>query len=111
VPSAIVVVSNHPHHTQLDAIDSGMVLTGTGASEFKSKKQGTLHEAVEFRRRNEDFLAFWKSVQEHRNIPTTFDGSNPHLAFGEHPPSFQIGARYEVPAADGSDLLGDLRTS
>jgi hypothetical protein len=109
-PPAIVVVVNHPHHAQLDATDSvvGMVLTGSGGSEFKGKTQGTLHEAVEFRRRNEDFLAFWKSVQEHRNIPTTFDGSNPHLAFGEHPPSFRIGSRYEVPGADGSPVSATL---
>ena len=109
-PSAIVVVANHPHHAQLDATDSvvGLVLTGTGGSAFQGKKHGTLHEAVEFRRRNEDFLAFWKSVQEYRNIPTTFDGSNPHLAFGEHPPSFQIGARYEVPSPDGSLVSATL---
>jgi hypothetical protein len=110
VPSAIMVISNHPYHLQLDATDSvvGLVLAGTGSNEFKKPREGSLHQAVEFRRRNDDFLSFWKSVQEHRHIPTTFDGSNPHLAFGQHPPPFQIGSRYEVPGPDGSTVVATL---
>jgi hypothetical protein len=105
-PSAIAVVSNHPQHLQLDAenLGVGFLLTGTGASEFKGKKVGTLREAVEFQRRNADFLALWESIQKHREIPTTFDGSNPHLAFGEHPQRFLIGERMAVPGDDGATI-------
>jgi hypothetical protein len=110
-PAAIVVVMNHPHHLQLQVTDSvlGMMLTGTGASEFKGgKKEGTLHEAVQFRRRHTDFFALWQSVQEHRRIPTTFDGSNPHLAFEGHPPPYRVGATYEVPGPDGRPVAATL---
>jgi hypothetical protein len=110
-PSAIVVVMNHPHHLQLQVTDSvvGLLLTGTGASEFKRvKKEGTLHEAVKFKRRHADFLALWQSVQQHRRIPTTFDGSNPHLAFGEHPPPYQVGATYDVSGPDGRPVAATL---
>ena len=76
--------------------------------EFRSGLHGTLHDAIQFRERHADFLSLWKSIQQHRHIPMTFDGSNPHLAFGDHPPRLEIGAKYHIPSADGTSNVGIL---
>ena len=109
-PGAIVVITNHPHHLRLDATDSltGFASHGIGPTEFRSGLHGTLHDAIQFRERHADFLALWKSIQQHRHIPMTFDGSNPHLAFGDHPPRLEIGARYQIPGANGTPQVGIL---
>jgi hypothetical protein len=109
-PGAIVVITNHPHHLRLDATDSltGFASHGIGPTEFRSGLHGTLHDAIQFRERHADFLALWKSIRQHRHIPMTFDGSNPHLAFGDHPPRLEISARYQIPGADGTPQIGIL---
>ena len=109
-PAAIVVITNHPHHLRLDATDSltGFASHGIGPTEFRSGLRGTLHDAIQFRERHADFLALWKSIEQHRHIPMTFDGSNPNLAFGDHPPRLEIGGKYQIPGADGKPKVGIL---
>jgi hypothetical protein len=103
VPPAIVIVSNHPHHLHLESTRSivALAIQGIGPTEFRSGLTGTVHEAVGFRERHADFLAFWESVQTHRHIPTTFDGANRYLAFTAQPPRLIIGQRYQIPDASG----------
>jgi hypothetical protein len=93
-PSAIVIIGNHPHHLHLDTTSSivGYAVDGIGPTDFRSGLSGSLRDALRFREAHGDFLALWRSIEKHRNIPTTFDGTNRYLAFGDHPHRLQIGA-------------------
>jgi hypothetical protein len=110
VPPARVIVCNHPHHFHLDSTRSivAYALDGIGPTDFRSGQGGSIREALRFREKHGDFLAFWNSVQRHRAIPQTFDGKSQHLAFGDHPPPVVVGNRYEVPDASGNIMVGTL---
>jgi hypothetical protein len=105
VPAATVIVSNHPYHLHLESTRSivAFAVDGIGPTDFRSGLRGTIREALRFRRQHTDFLALWKSIEIHRYIPQTFDGSSYHLAFGEHPPQLVVGGRYKVPDANGCE--------
>jgi len=105
-PPAIVVVSNHPHHLHLDATTAvvGFAVEGFGPTDFRSGAFGTIREALKFREQYRDFLTLWRSIENHRRIPTTFDGEDPHLAFGDNPPRLKVGVMYAIPGADGATV-------
>lgn len=110
VPPAKVIVCNHPHQFHLDSprFVVGFVSDGIGPTDFRSGVAGTIREAVEFRNRHADFLAFWDSIERYRRIPQTFDGSNLHTTLANQPPPLIVGERYQVPDADGNMVVGEL---
>jgi hypothetical protein len=103
---AIAIVSNHPHHLHLDAtsVVVGYAVDGFGPTDFRSGRFGTIREALKFREKHRDFLALWNSIEKHRQIPTTFDGEDPHLAYGDNPPRLKIGGKYSIPGPNGEPV-------
>jgi hypothetical protein len=71
----------------------------------------SLREARRIRDKHADSHAFWRSVKDHRQIPSTFDGDNPFLAFETGPPRLRIGERYAIPDATGAQLEGVLESA
>jgi hypothetical protein len=55
-------------------------------------------------------FALMNSMRTHYEIPSTFDGEMPDLAFGEagEPPRLQFGRWYLVPLPDGREVPGRL---
>jgi hypothetical protein len=110
LPAAYVIVANHPyrHHLDSQQFRVGLVAEGVGPSDFSGQWRGTIREALQKREKHKHFLALWHSIEKHRVIPTTFDGSNPHLAFSDEPNRFQIGSRYMLPDPNGGEVEGLL---
>ena len=83
-PSAYVFVTNHAFHSNLTAPDSGMQLLATGfhIPGFGPDAPHSSYKGVlETRARHSEMFALMKSMQTHYEIPSTFDGEMPQLAF------------------------------
>jgi hypothetical protein len=107
VPAVRVIVCNHPWHLQLDSTRSivAMVVDGIGPNNFRSGHRSTIREAARLREEHADFLALWKSIEAHRHIPQTFDGTSHHLAHGTHAPRLIVGQRYRIPVGTAGTLV------
>jgi hypothetical protein len=49
-----------------------------------------------------------KSIREHSEIPSTFDGKAPEMAFGNTEAKLKIGDLYLVPDKEGKEVVGKL---
>lgn len=110
VPPVRAIVCNHPWHLHLDGTRcvTGYVFEGIGPNDFRGSQRGSIREAARHRERHKDFLALWRSIETHRHLPQTFDGSSQHLAHGDHLPRLLVGNRYEVPNQSGRLVNGVL---
>src|ERR1044072_1612693 len=100
LPSAYVVVTNHPFfYFPKQSVKPWALAEGFRLLDFGSRaKFATLREALDARRKHWEMFALMKSWEENYAIPMTFDGDIPELAFGEgHPPRLVIGHRYNIP--------------
>jgi len=106
VPTARVIVCNHPYQFHLDSTRSvvGMVCDGIGPNDFRSGRRSSIREAARLREKHADFLALWDSVEKHRKIPQTYDGSSVHLADSDLTPQSIVGNQYSVPNASGQHV-------
>lgn len=52
-----------------------------------------------------------RSIQDHSDIPSTFDGEIPEYAFGAGTPRIVIGQRYMIPDADGVERPAEVTTA
>ena len=112
-PSAYVFVTNHAFHSNLTAPDSGMQLLATGfhIPGFGPDAPHSSYKGVlETRARHSEMFALMKSMQTHYEIPSTFDGEMPQLAFQDSGgvPRLQFGRTYLVPMEDGREVPGRL---
>jgi hypothetical protein len=112
-PSAYVFVTNHAFHSNLDAPDAGMQVVATGfrISGFGPDAPHSSYKGVlETRARHSEMFALMKSMQTHYEIPSTFDGEMPQLAFQDSGgvPRLQFGRTYLVPTEDGREVPGRL---
>ncbi len=107
LPPAYLFMTNHPFHHHLDstAFRSSFIVEGFHIPDFKGDAMfRSLREAVDARDAHAEMERLAKSMHEHGEVPATFDGDIPELAFGEGKPDrLQIGERYLVP--DGNRLL------
>ena len=55
-----------------------------------------------------DIHALMASMQQHAEIPTTFDGEAPELVFGNQTRRLAVGQKYMIPDADGTEREGTL---
>jgi len=112
LPKAYVIATFSPEEHHLDKTDlpSGQLLWGFHIEAMRPGLR-TLLEQVETRRRHAPVFELFRSMQEHRNIPATFDGEA--AAFAGSPPlnRLQIGNRYVVPNADGTDVEAVLESA
>jgi hypothetical protein len=71
----------------------------------------SIREAVDARDTHIEMNELIASMSEHTEVPATFDGEVPELAFGDHPPRLQIGCRYVIPDASGNAVPGTLESA
>jgi hypothetical protein len=112
-PSAYVFVTNHAFHNNLAATDVGLQVLAAGfrIPDFGPNAIHTSYKGVlESRARHSEMFALVQSMQRHYEIPSTFDGEMPQLAFQDSSelPRLQFGRTYLVPAKDGREVPGRL---
>lgn len=113
MPSAYVIVTNHAFHNNLTTIGSGTAVLATGyrIPDFGQVVGfGRFKEFLEWKERHKEMLALLDSMKTHYEIPSTFDGEIPELAFNGSIKSSRLrfGQWYLVPKADGCEILGRL---
>jgi hypothetical protein len=104
-PSAYVFVTNHTFHSNLSMPDAGLQLLAAGfhIPDFGADARHTSYKGVlEARAKHEEMFALMKSMHTHYEIPSTFDGEMPELAFqgSTELPRLQFGHWYLVPVPD-----------
>lgn len=113
MPSAYVIVTNHSFHNNLTAIGSGtqVIATGYRIPDFGPRAGfGGFKSFLEWKERHREMLALLDSMKTHYEIPSTFDGQIPELAFNASSelPRLRFGQWYAVPTDDGREVPGRL---
>jgi hypothetical protein len=110
--SAYVFITNIPDHRNMGDISSGLQAFATGfkISDFG---EGTvhhgMHEVMKARDRHADILSLRDAAKVRQAIPSTFDGSNPALAFSaDQIPRLKVGDWYKVPDEKGGEIEAQL---
>lgn len=114
LPPAYVVLTNSPWEHHLDSTDWRRVALGDGfhINEFKlDHAYPSLRAAINGRQAHVEMHELLKSMRAHSEIPSTFDGDNPELAFSHVEQRLIIGERYLVPDADGNEVDGILSSA
>jgi hypothetical protein len=112
-PSAYVFVTNHAFHNNLGIADTGMQVLAIGfhIADFGPDVRHTSYKGVlDSRESHAEMFALMNSMRTHYEVPSTFDGEIPELAFGNDGelPRLQFGRWYLVPLADGREVPGRL---
>ena len=102
---AYLFITNHPFHQRIDGLATGPAVLALG---FKITDFGhgftfrRFSEYVAAQERHGPMVELMKSVAEHQEIPSTFNGEIPAFAFSDDgdPPPLQIGSTYLIPDAD-----------
>ena len=112
-PSAYVFVTNQPFEYDLEGISehrSGFA-HGFKIPEFGFDFRFTnIRDVLYARQKHKDMLDLVKSLCEHEEIPSTFDGDAPEFAFAgnEASPRLLIGEKYAIPGPENKDIEGVL---
>jgi SEC-C motif len=112
-PSAYAIVTNHAFHNNLEAVDVGAQVLAAGCriSDFGPDAMfNSLKAVLESEQRHQEIFALADSMRNHYEIPSTFNGENPELAFQPETdaPLLRLGESYVVPTLDGEEVLGRL---
>jgi hypothetical protein len=112
-PSAYVFVTNHAFHNNLTTADAGMQVLATGfrIPDFGPHAVHVSYKGIlEARERHVEMFALMKSMETHYEIPSTFNGEIPELAFGSANalPQLKFGRWYLVPTQEGREVPGRL---
>jgi hypothetical protein len=114
LPPAYIFVTNRPHDLALEGKHNRTTILAEGFQIpwFKFDTPFTsLRAAHHARKEHADMHQLLGSIRVHSEIPTTFDGTPPELAFSEQPPRLVIGEAYLVPDANGVDRPGKLTSA
>lgn len=115
LPEAYIVVTNNPghHHLEKEGVRSIGVMDGFQKSDFKRGyvEYPSLRAAIENRNRHIEMEELLRSMSDHSEIPSTFDGEMPVYAFGQKDRKMTIGERYSVKSVDGHERVGVLTTA
>lgn len=111
LPPAYVFFTNHSFWYDPEGTKSHFVATVEGFKIpfMKTGYKDTIHNLLMEREKHREILDLTKSIDEHREIPTTFDGENPEIAFNpdtENAPLI-IGNKYLIPC-NGKEEVGVL---
>jgi len=103
LPSALVFITNFPDHHHLDEVvaDAGAILEGFKIHEYRTGQSTTIRQKVEQRERYPEIDAFFSSMTEHIEVPSTFGGEIPGLNEEQR---LLVGHQYQMD--DGK--IGDL---
>jgi hypothetical protein len=114
LPPAYLFITNRPFSRELDGppVLNGFIPEGFRIPAFKRDAPfRSIREAVDARDTHIEMNELIASMSEHTEVPATFDGEVPELAFGDHPPRLQIGCRYVIPDASGNAVPGTLESA
>lgn len=94
LPPAVVFITNYPDHHHLDSEvpDAGATVEGFKVDDYRTGRLLTLPQKIEMRARNPEVEAFLASIQEHIDVPSTFEGEIPELPFNR----LLVGHRYQM---------------
>lgn len=110
-PPAYVCITNMNDQYALDtsALATMISFRGFKIHDFMGVQFPSIREAVRARERHWPMFQLFKSMEEHREIPQTFDGELPSEVFVENPPArLQVGDIYAVPGPDGVEVNAKL---
>ena len=113
-PEAYVFVTNHPCHYNLNSTHYGWAVLSEGFKipDFKvDTEYSNIRDALRSRERHADMEQLIKSMKDHYEIPSTFDGEIPEFAFNKKISRLRIGQRYVIPSKDGTEVVGELTTA
>jgi len=110
-PEAYIIVTNHPYeyslktsHFRVSALAEGFKMP-----EFKiGAKFSSIRAALRAREKHHEMFTLMDSIREHYEIPSTFDGEIPELAFGKTETRLRIGKKYLVLDDKGKEVVGEL---
>lgn len=111
LPPAYVIFTNHSFWNDLKGNKSHFAALNAG---FKiptfTRFEGTVKDALIERKRHKEVFDLLNSMDTHTEIPSTFDGENPVIAFGPDDGNARlvIGNKYLIPC-DGGNEVGILR--
>ncbi|MBM4305134.1 MAG: hypothetical protein FJ123_00210 [Deltaproteobacteria bacterium] len=114
IPSAYLFVTNLPfeHNLESTLFRTFILAEGFQIPDFKMDTAfPSIRAAYEARKSHSDMHQLLKSLREHSEIPSTFEGEAPELAFGDNPHRLIIGERYLVPDGHGNEIPGKLNTA
>ena len=118
LPPAYIVMTNTPWEHYLDGIQwrQSALADGFNIDEFKLDHGfPSLRATIDGRQAHIEMHDFLESMRRHSEIPSTFDGEYPELAFAEAPPEASprllVGNRYLIPDADGAEVVGTLTSA
>lgn len=114
LPAAYVIFTNAPWEHHLDDSDARNVTLADGfhIAEFKLDCEfQSLRAAINARQAHIEMHTLLKSIYEHVDIPATFDGRNPELAFSGEDHRLLIGTKYRLPDAEGKEANGILTSA
>lgn len=110
-PPAYVCITNMNDQYALDTSALATVISFIGFKihDFMGVQFPSIREAVCARERHWPMFQLFKSMEEHREIPQTFDGELPSEVFVENPPArLRVGDIYAVPGPDGIEVNAKL---
>lgn len=84
------------------------IVEGFQISDFKSGVQASLREVINAREKHIEMHELMKSIKDHSEIPSTFDGEIPEFAFDRDAQRILIGERYMVPDVDGVERPAEV---
>jgi hypothetical protein len=112
-PCAYVFVTNHPFEYDLEGICEHRAgfAHGYKIPDFDFDFSFTnIRDVLKAREKHKDMFELVKSICEHEEIPSTFDGKAPEFAFAEKnaPARLVIGEKYTIPGDGGKNVEGVL---
>lgn len=114
LPKAYVVITNHSYWHDLKGRSFHFSALGEGFQipNFKDDYKDTIKNGLKAREQHKEIFDLIQSMHKHRDIPSTFDGENPALAFGKPDKGNSpliIGHKYLVPVQDGKEVPATLQ--
>lgn len=93
-------------------VRTSVIAAGFLIQEFNSDAVfATLRAQIDARERHIEMHDLLGSMREHSEVPATFDGEIPELAFGDQSQRLLIGHRYLIPDKDGNEIVGTLTSA
>jgi SEC-C motif len=112
-PPAYVFVTNSPWDLYLDLPSPRCTVLAEGfqIADFKSGVEASLRRVIDARETHIEMHELIKSIKDHAEIPSTFDGEIPEYAFNSGAQRILIGEHYMVPDTDGVVRPAEVTTA
>jgi hypothetical protein len=108
LPPAYVIFTNHPFWNALEGTEFPFAAMAEGFKipSYKTGYKDTVKNALIEREKHKEVSDLLESIETHGEIPSTFDGENPEIIFGEDDgnPRLIIGNKYNIPCEGGTEI-------